>query len=148
VRETKVAQLDICRVVASHSVLSAAPPSVRLLPYRLYRMHFTLLTRVPQAIGTDPKQEGVRPYTTSIPHGVHCDNSDFVALLCIRDAKAGGLTLWASSVAVHNELLRRGRKVLNTVYTHPSASLPHCQKAAGGHCSCSLALRAAQTCTP
>ncbi len=85
------------------SCYSPFPASVRLWP--------TCTSHAPQAIGTDPKQEGVRPYTTSIAHGVHCDNSDIVALLCIRDALAGGLTLWASSVAVHNELLRRGRRV-------------------------------------
>ena len=43
-------------------------------------------TSTAQAIGTDPGQEGVRPYTTSAAHGYHTDNSDMVGLLCIRDA--------------------------------------------------------------
>lgn len=33
------------------------------------------------------------------------------ALLCLHDAEEGGISHWASSVAVHNALLRRGRKV-------------------------------------
>lgn len=61
------------------------------------------------AIGTDPHLEGVRPYTTSVPHGYHTDNSDTVGLLCLHDAEEGGVTTWTSSLAVHNELLRRGR---------------------------------------
>ena len=32
-------------------------------------------------------------------------------LLCLRDAEEGGISNWASSIAVHNALLRRGRKV-------------------------------------
>lgn len=58
-----------------------------------------------------PVQEGVRPYTTNTPHGYHSDNSDIAALLCMRDAEEGGVNNWTSSIAVHNALLRRGRKV-------------------------------------
>lgn len=31
-----------------------------------------------KAIGTNASLEGVRPYTTNIPHGYHSDNSDLV----------------------------------------------------------------------
>jgi hypothetical protein len=37
----------------------------------------------------------------------HTDRADMVALLCVRPAKEGGLTRIASSVAVHDEMLRR-----------------------------------------
>ena len=37
----------------------------------------------------------------------HTDRADVVALLCVRPAKEGGLTRIASSVAVHDEMVRR-----------------------------------------
>ena len=36
-------------------------------------------------------------------------------LLTLQDAQEGGLSNWASSVAVHNAMLRRGRKVSDGV---------------------------------
>ncbi|KAL6755491.1 Clavaminate synthase-like protein [Haematococcus lacustris] len=77
-----------------------------------------------KAIGTDPGLEGVRPYTTSIPHGYHTDNSDIAALLCLHDAEEGGVNNWVSSIAVHNALLRRGRKDLVEVLTNGDYWLP------------------------
>jgi hypothetical protein len=37
--------------------------------------------------------------------------TDLIALLSISAAKEGGESLLVSAVAIHNELLRRGRKV-------------------------------------
>lgn len=37
--------------------------------------------------------------------------TDLIALLSISAAKEGGDSLLASAIAIHNELLRRGRKV-------------------------------------
>lgn len=37
--------------------------------------------------------------------------TDLIALLSIAAAKEGGESLLVSTVAIHNELLRRGRKV-------------------------------------
>ena len=37
-------------------------------------------------------------------------NPDVAGLLCLKAAKAGGESSWSSSVSVHNELLRLGRK--------------------------------------
>ena len=37
----------------------------------------------------------------------HTDRADVAALLCVRQAKTGGVSRIASSVAVHNEMLRR-----------------------------------------
>ena len=36
--------------------------------------------------------------------------TDLIALLSISTAKEGGVSKWVSAVAIHNELLRRGRK--------------------------------------
>ena len=48
-----------------------------------------------------PSASDIHFYTYSRPAG----------LLCLRDAEEGGISNWASSIAVHNALLRRGRKV-------------------------------------
>ena len=37
--------------------------------------------------------------------------TDLITLLSLNKAKSGGASKWVSSVAIHNELLRRGRKV-------------------------------------
>lgn len=43
--------------------------------------------------------------------------TDVVALLCIKQAKEGGDSKVASAVAVHNELIRRGRKVIYNLFS-------------------------------
>ena len=45
-----------------------------------------------------------------------------VALLSLRLSKEGGLSSWSSSVSVHNELLRLGRKVA-TEHLAPSSPI-------------------------
>ncbi len=50
-------------------------------------------------------------YATRLAQPMHTDSADVVGLLCLRSGRAGGLSSWASSVSVHNELLRRGRRV-------------------------------------
>lgn len=52
----------------------------------------------------DPKSRG---YQTRETMDYHSDQSDMVALICIRGAKSGGESRVASSVAMYNELLRR-----------------------------------------
>ena len=37
--------------------------------------------------------------------------TDLIALLSVTKAKSGGESKWTSGLAIHNELLRRGRKV-------------------------------------
>ena len=37
--------------------------------------------------------------------------TDLIALLSITAAPKGGESKWVSAIAIHNELLRRGRKV-------------------------------------
>lgn len=43
---------------------------------------------------------------------------DLIALLCISAAPEGGESKWVSAVAIHNELLRRGRKASFLLCTH------------------------------
>ena len=61
-------------------------------------------------------------YATPLAQPVHTDSADMVALLSLRLSKEGGLSSWASSVSVHNELLRLGRKVM-TAHSAPYYSL-------------------------
>lgn len=53
---------------------------------------------------TDP---AVRIYQTSERQTYHTDSCDVVGLLCLRTAKAGGLSALVSSVTIFNEMRRR-----------------------------------------
>eukprot|EP00884_Botryococcus_braunii_P013847 jgi/Botrbrau1/22463/Bobra.0091s0065.1 len=66
-------------------------------------------------IATNPNDLNTRPYTTSQGQAPHVDGSDVVGLLCLKQAKEGGLSSWASSITAHNEILRRGRRDLAEV---------------------------------
>jgi hypothetical protein len=48
-----------------------------------------------------------RGYHSPVTLDFHTDGSSIVGLLCIQKAREGGLSVLASSAAVHNELLRR-----------------------------------------
>lgn len=50
------------------------------------------------------KQNNVRGYATNDPLPPHTDPSDAVALLCLRPAKQGGRTIFASAAAIFNEI--------------------------------------------
>ena len=41
------------------------------------------------------------------PRRYHNDSADIVTLLCLKNAKSGGLSSFSSSITVHNEILRR-----------------------------------------
>ncbi|EIE24910.1 Clavaminate synthase-like protein [Coccomyxa subellipsoidea C-169] len=45
--------------------------------------------------------------------------TDLISLLSLTNAKEGGVSKWVSSIAIHNELLRRGRKDLVEVLSKP-----------------------------
>ncbi len=61
----------------------------------------------------NPSQRG--PYSSeSIPYHVDC--ADIVGLLCVEPAKRGGESCLASSVTVHNELLKRRPDLLPVLY--------------------------------
>jgi len=57
--------------------------------------------------GVDPNDPLVRGFQTAARLEYHCDSSDVVGLLCVRPAKSGGVSTIVSSVAVHDELVRR-----------------------------------------
>ncbi|MBV9858527.1 MAG: TauD/TfdA family dioxygenase [Alphaproteobacteria bacterium] len=46
----------------------------------------------------------------------HTDLADIVLLLCVRKARAGGLSRVVSSVAIHNEIMRRRPDLLRLLY--------------------------------
>ncbi len=46
-----------------------------------------------------------RGYQTTAELGFHADHSDYVGLLCLRTAKSGGASRFASSVTLYNRLL-------------------------------------------
>lgn len=58
-------------------------------------------------IGFDYEKPGHRGYQTAARLPYHCDSSDVVGLLCVKPARAGGLSSIASAGAVFNEMLRR-----------------------------------------
>lgn len=62
---------------------------------------------------TDPK---VRIYQTTSRQTFHTDSVDIVALLCLQTAKSGGLSSLVSSMAIHNEMLRRRPDLLELLY--------------------------------
>lgn len=47
-----------------------------------------------------------RGYQTTAELGFHADHSDYVGLLCLRTAKSGGASRFASSVTLYNRLLQ------------------------------------------
>lgn len=57
--------------------------------------------------GADIRKPTVRGYATKDRLYYHTDHADVVALLCLSPSKSGGLSTLASSVTVHNELVRR-----------------------------------------
>ena len=53
---------------------------------------------------------------TSDALSFHSDRCDIVGLLCVRKAKAGGLSRVVSAAAIHNEVLRRRPDLIDTFY--------------------------------
>ncbi|KAF8060336.1 SAT17 [Scenedesmus sp. PABB004] len=57
-------------------------------------------------IGQDPSAPTTRLYATHAAQPFHNDSADIVTLLCLKNARSGGLSSWSSSVSVHNAILR------------------------------------------
>lgn len=55
----------------------------------------------------DPRNAKVRGYQTKVNQRFHADSCDIVGLMCLQTPKSGGLSSIVSTVAVHNEMLRR-----------------------------------------
>jgi hypothetical protein len=62
---------------------------------------------------TDPT---IRSYATNEAQKFHIDRCDVVALLCLRQAKSGGLSALVSSMTLHNVMLARRPDLLARLY--------------------------------
>ena len=70
-----------------------------------------------KAVGSNWDQNfNLRGYQTPVHLPYHCDKSDVVGLLCLQTAKAGGTSSIASSISIHNEILRRWPDLLLELY--------------------------------
>jgi hypothetical protein len=70
-----------------------------------------------RAVGGDWDQNfNIRGYQSSAHLPYHSDKGDVAGLLCLEVAKSGGLSCIASSVAVHNEILRTRPDLLWVLY--------------------------------
>jgi hypothetical protein len=58
-------------------------------------------------LGLKSGDPNVRIYQTSERQSFHTDSCDLVALLCLKDAKAGGQSLLVSALSIWNALLER-----------------------------------------
>ena len=56
--------------------------------------------------------------TTRLAFHTDQGSTDLIALLSIGAAPKGGESKWVSAIAIHNELLRRGRKVRQHLTHH------------------------------
>jgi len=66
--------------------------------------------------GTDADMPGGRGYTSNQKLNFHTDNADVVGLFALRVARSGGLSMIASSVAIHNELAVTRPDLLEILY--------------------------------
>ena len=80
--------------------------------------------------GSDPDDPNVRLYRTRAAQPFHTDGSDVVGLLCLRPARAGGLSTIVRSDAVFDEVNRR-RPDLADLWFHPFHLDLHGQEADG-----------------
>lgn len=72
--------------------------------------------------GASPQDHNTRLYKTRAELSFHTDGADIIGLLCLRGAKAGGVSRICSSVYVYNEVVRRAPRLaalaLNTYHHH------------------------------
>ena len=67
-------------------------------------------------IGKSATNPNLRSYATNERQNFHIDRADLVALLCLRRAKAGGLSTIVSSMSVHNVMAERRPDLLERLY--------------------------------
>ncbi len=67
-------------------------------------------------LGTGISGKAGRGYTSNVELGWHSDAADVSALFFLRQGATGGTSGFASSVAVHNELLRRRPDLMALLY--------------------------------
>ncbi|MDB5810845.1 MAG: hypothetical protein JWN94_2967 [Betaproteobacteria bacterium] len=96
------------------SSLLARPVQQKLTGTLIYDVHDTGKKATPGS--------GVRPDQTNMDQFFHNDNSynttqpEYVALLCVRPAKTGGVSQVISFYTLHNELLRAHPEVISRLY--------------------------------
>ncbi|WP_428490431.1 TauD/TfdA family dioxygenase [Rhodopila sp.] len=74
-----------------------------------------------RSAGGQYRGAGGRGYNTNAELDYHVDGTDVVGLYCLQTARSGGLSRIASSIAIHNEILRRDPVLLDRLYR----PLPH-----------------------
>ncbi len=62
----------------------------------------------------DPTARGNELGGVALPF--HCDGSDLVGLMCLRNGRAGGLSLVANSVAIHNRMVAEAPELAAELY--------------------------------
>jgi hypothetical protein len=67
-------------------------------------------------VGVDVNSPAGRGYKSNQRLSFHTDSADVVGLFVLRVAKSGGVSMLASSVAVHNEIARRRPDLLEMLY--------------------------------
>ena len=96
------------------SSLLARPVQQKLTGTLVYDVHDTGKKATPGS--------GVRPDQTNMDQFFHNDNSynttqpEYVALLCVRPAKTGGVSQVISFYTLHNELVRAHKEVVPRLY--------------------------------
>ncbi|MGB8890222.1 MAG: TauD/TfdA family dioxygenase [Candidatus Korobacteraceae bacterium] len=75
-----------------------------------------LLSSVRQVGPAEPPEKPARGYQSGLALPFHSDSCDIVGLLCICDAKVGGLSSIASSYAIHNAILGERLDLLQSLY--------------------------------
>jgi alpha-ketoglutarate-dependent taurine dioxygenase len=75
----------------------------------------TLTGRV-EDLGNNYHDIKVRGTNTNAQLTPHCDSADILALLCVRQAKSGGVNTLASSMAIYNEILARHEEFIEPLY--------------------------------
>ena len=75
----------------------------------------TIIGRIEDS-GMSYEDISVRGANTNAQLTPHCDSADILALLCVRQAKKGGVNTLASSMAIYNEILARHREHLEPLY--------------------------------
>ena len=112
-----IEQLSLDEAKALYWILSsmlARPVAQKLDGTIVYDVHDTGRQALPGS--------GVRPDKTNIDLQFHNDNSynfmmpEFVGLLCVRQARAGGLSRVMSFATAHNALRERHREVMPRLY--------------------------------
>ena len=69
-----------------------------------------------RAAGGSYRGAGGRGYNTNAELDYHVDGTDIVGLYCLQTARRGGISRVASSVAIHNEILRRDPDLVERLY--------------------------------